>query len=58
MTVPSFRLAAFLFVAASVPASAGVIVPAPLAGAAGPAGLIAAGAAYVGYRLYKRFAAR
>jgi hypothetical protein len=32
-----------------------VPVPAPLAGVTGPVGLLAAGAAYGGYLLYKRF---
>lgn len=58
MTASLIRLAPLLVVAASTPAMAGVIIPAPLAGAAGPAGLLAAGAIYLGYRAYKRFTAR
>ncbi|PPD25661.1 MAG: hypothetical protein CTY20_15535 [Hyphomicrobium sp.] len=34
---------------------AGGIVPAPLAGAAGPVGLLAVGVGYIGYRAYRRF---
>jgi hypothetical protein len=37
----------------AAPAMAGAPVPVPLAGLAGPYGLIAAGAAYGGYRLVK-----
>ncbi len=35
------------------PAFAGLAVPAPLAGALGPVGLIGAGVAYLGYRIVK-----
>jgi hypothetical protein len=34
---------------------AGMPIPAPLVGVTGPVGLLAAGAAYGGYLLYKRF---
>lgn len=37
------------------PTWAGVPVPAPLLGVTGPFGLLAAGAAYGGYLLYKRY---
>ena len=37
------------------PTLAGVPVPAPLLGVTGPFGLLAAGAAYGGYLLYKRY---
>lgn len=37
------------------PSWAGVPVPAPLVGVTGPAGLLAAGAAYGGYLLFKHF---
>jgi len=37
------------------PAMAGVAVPAPLVGVTGPFGLLAAGAAYGGYLIYRRF---
>jgi hypothetical protein len=37
------------------PSWAGLPVPAPLAGVTGPVGLLAAGAAYGGYLLFKRF---
>jgi hypothetical protein len=37
------------------PAFAGLPVPAPLVGVTGPAGIVAAGVAYGGYLLYKRF---
>ncbi len=51
------RIKGLLVIAvASAPAVAfaGVPVPAPLAGAFGPVGIVVAGAAYVGYRIYKR----
>jgi hypothetical protein len=37
------------------PIWAGVPVPAPLVGATGPVGLVAAGVVYGGYLLFKRF---
>ena len=37
------------------PSWAGVPLPAPLVGVTGPFGLLAAGAAYGGYLLFKRF---
>jgi hypothetical protein len=37
------------------PSWAGLPVPAPLVGVTGPFGLLAAGAAYGGYLLYKRY---
>ena len=41
---------------AAVPAAmAGVGVPAPLVGVTGPFGLLAIGAAYGGYLVYRRF---
>jgi hypothetical protein len=49
--------AATLFTS-SIPALAGVPVPAPLAGLAGPYGLLAAGAVYGGYRLVRHFRKR
>jgi hypothetical protein len=42
----------------SASAMAGVPVPAPLAGLAGPYGLLAAGAVYGGYRLVKHLRGR
>jgi hypothetical protein len=39
----------------NAPAWAGIGVPAPLVGVTGPAGLLAAGVAYGGYLLYKRY---
>ena len=42
----------------SAPAMAGLPIPAPLAGLAGPYGLLAAGAVYGGYRLVKHFRGR
>jgi hypothetical protein len=49
-------VSALLFSAA--PCWAGVPVPAPLVGVTGPFGLLAAGAAYGGYLLFKRFRGR
>jgi hypothetical protein len=46
-------LSALLF--AAEPCRAGMPVPAPLVGVTGPFGLLAAGAAYGGYLLFKRF---
>ena len=37
------------------PALAGAPVPAPLVGVTGPFGIVAAGVAYGGYLLYKRY---
>jgi hypothetical protein len=51
----------FLVMAASVlllgagPSLAGIGAPAPLVGVTGPVGIVAAGVAYGGYLLYKRF---
>jgi hypothetical protein len=42
-------------IASAGPTWAGVPVPAPLLGVTGPFGLLAAGAAYGGYLLYKRY---
>jgi hypothetical protein len=47
-------LGSAVLVASMAPAWAGV-VPAPIAGVAGPVGLVAAGVAYGGYLLYKRY---
>lgn len=58
MTAILIRLAPFVVIVVSTPAFAGFPIPAPLAGAAGPAGLLAAGAVYLGYRAFKRFTAR
>jgi hypothetical protein len=44
-----------VFVGSGAPAWAGVGVPAPLAGVTGPIGLLAAGVAYGGYLLYRRY---
>ena len=52
--IPKTLIAAAVVLIAS-PAMAGVPVPAPLAGLAGPFGLLAAGAVYAGYRLVKHF---
>lgn len=41
--------------AMTLPALAGLPTPVPLAGLAGPYGLLAAGAVYGGYRLVKHF---
>jgi hypothetical protein len=49
----SFGLAFFLI--GSAPALAGGAAPAPLAGLAGPYGLLAAGVVYGGYRVVKHF---
>ena len=52
-------LAAFAgLIAATLPALAGNPLPAPLAGVLGPYGLVAAGLAYGGYRVFKFFKAR
>jgi hypothetical protein len=49
-------LSGFAALVASVaPSWAGFPVPAPLIGVTGPVGLLAAGAAYGGYLLFKRF---
>ena len=39
----------------TVPVWAGLPVPAPLAGVTGPVGIIAAGVAYGGYWLFRRY---
>ncbi len=45
-----------LLLAGSAPAAfAGVVVPAPLAGALGPAGIAVAAVGYVGYRVYRHY---
>jgi hypothetical protein len=44
-----------LLLSSSMPALAGVPTPAPLAGLAGPYGLLAAGLIYGGYRVVKHF---
>ncbi len=44
-----------LLVVSAGPGWAGLPVPAPLVGVTGPFGLLAAGAAYGGYLLYKRY---
>jgi hypothetical protein len=44
-----------ILILGSAPSWAGVPVPAPLVGVTGPVGLLAAGAAYGGYLLFKRF---
>ena len=44
-----------VLVGSDAPAWAGMLAPAPLAGVTGPAGLLAAGVAYGGYLLYKRY---
>jgi len=46
---------AALLVISVGPTWAGVPVPTPLLGATGPFGLLAAGAGYGGYLLYKRY---
>jgi hypothetical protein len=43
-----------MLVVGAGPSWAGAPVPAPLVGVTGPAGLLAAGAAYGGYLLFKR----
>lgn len=40
------------------PAFAGQVIPAPLVGALGPVGILAAGAAYGGYRVVKYMRSR
>jgi hypothetical protein len=50
-----FSLGLAFFLVGSAPALAGVGVPAPLAGLAGPYGLLAAGVVYGGYRIVKHF---
>jgi hypothetical protein len=45
-------------VAAPLPALAGAVAPAPLAGVLGPYGLVAAGLAYGGYRVVKHLRSR
>jgi len=47
-----------VLVASVGPSWAGMPVPAPLVGVTGPFGLLAAGAAYGSYLLYKRFQSR
>jgi len=49
-----FYITALLTFAGATPAFATAPVPAPIAGAFGPAGLAVAAAAYVGYRVWKR----
>ena len=50
-----FYITALLAFAGATPAfAAAAPVPAPVAGAFGPAGLAVAAAAYVGYRVWKR----
>jgi hypothetical protein len=44
-----------VLVGSDAPAWAGIVGPAPLVGVTGPAGLLAAGIAYGGYLLYKRY---
>jgi hypothetical protein len=51
----SFAFGLVVLVGSVAPAWAGVGVPAPLAGVTGPFGLLAAGVAYGGYLLYKRY---
>ena len=46
---------ASLIVLGSGPSSAGAPVPAPLVGVTGPVGIVAAGVAYGGYLLFKRY---
>jgi hypothetical protein len=46
------------FLAGVSSAMAGVGVPAPLIGVTGPFGLVAIGAAYGGYLIYRRFQIR
>ena len=58
MKKPSLGALALLTGAATIVADiafAGAPVPAPVAGAFGPVGLVVAGAAYVGYRVFKHF---
>ena len=56
MSFSSERLSAALclLLGSVSPALAGLPVPSPVAGVLGPVGLLAAAAAYVGYRLYTR----
>lgn len=56
----NFRLLGCVIAAALLPgaAYAGVVVPAPLAGAFGPAGLVVGGVAYLGYLGVKRLRRR
>ena len=52
-------LAALVALTATLmPALAGMVVPAPLAGVLGPYGLVAAGVAYGGYRVVKYLRSR
>jgi hypothetical protein len=44
-----------MLVGSDATAWAGIVGPAPLVGVTGPAGLLAAGVAYGGYLLYKRY---
>jgi len=50
-----FSLGLAVFLIGSAPALACAPVPAPLAGLAGPYGLLAAGLVYGGYRVVKHF---
>jgi hypothetical protein len=53
MAVAAYSGAVFLL--GSVPAWAGLPVPAPLAGVTGPIGIMVAGVAYGGYLLFRRY---
>ena len=44
-----------VLVGSDAPAWAGIVGPAPLVGVTGPVGLLAAGVAYGGYLLYRRY---
>lgn len=44
-----------ILLASAAPCWAGMPIPAPLIGVTGPFGMLAAGAAFGGYFLYKRF---
>jgi hypothetical protein len=46
---------ASVFLLGVIPACAGVGVPAPLVGVTGPVGIVAAGVAYGGYLLFRRY---
>lgn len=54
MTLGNLFIGMSLFLCAGAAYAGGAPVPAPLAGAFGPAGIVVAGVAYAGYWYYKK----